>query len=153
MGAFIKWLAGITASIIAGVVIWQLTYQPPAPPPPPPGDAPDHEPPPPLVCHVEGAVYDRGTNGPLPDIEVHYFRLTQDPSEWSHDVRSRLATTGPDGRFSGDCSSVEAENFPLRLELVGRNWRARFQTNEYVPQGVGRTNINIYVSDRLLRQL
>jgi hypothetical protein len=150
MSAVLKWLAGIAASIITGVVIWQLTHQSPAHTPPSPDDS-NRTPPAAAVCHVGGAVYDRDTNQPLTGIEVHYVRFTQDPNEWIHGVRSRLATTGPDGRFSADCSTVEAENFPLRLELVGSNWRSRFQTDEYVRQGEGRNDINIYVPDRLLR--
>ena len=151
MRAVIKWLAGIAASIIAGVVIWQLTSQPPVTPPSSNDDDAGRQPAT-VVCHVEGSVINRDTNQPLAGIEVHYFRRTQDPNEWLPGVRSKLATTGPDGRFSADCSSVEAENFPLRLVLVGRNWRAQFQTNEYIRQGERRNNINIYISDSFLRK-
>ncbi len=152
MRSVFKWLAGIAASVIAGVVIWLLTHQPTPPPPPPPDDG-RRRPQPAAVCHVAGRVYDRDTNQPLAGIEVHYIRITRDPNEWIHGVRSRLATTGPDGRFSADCSSVEAENFPLHLVLVGRNWRTQFQTEEYVRQGERKTDINIYVSDRVMRQI
>lgn len=68
-------------------------------------------------------------------------------------VRSRLATTGADGRFSADCSSVEDDNFPLRIELSSRNWNAQFQTSEYVRKGEVREGVNIYVSDGTLRRL
>jgi hypothetical protein len=153
MGAQFKWLAGIAASIIAGVAIWQLMRQPPAPPPPAPNlPAPTADGPSPVVCHASGAVYDRDDSRPLGGIEVHYSRRTQDSSPSLDGARSRLATTGPDGRFSADCSSVEAENFPLRLELVASSWRGRFQTDEYIPRGERRTGINIYVAERLLRK-
>jgi hypothetical protein len=152
MGAIVKWLAGIAASIIAGVMIYQLTKEPPRVNPPPRPDT-DQTPSAPEVCHVAGAVYDRETNQPLADIEVQYFRHTQDPNEYVHGVRSQLATTGPDGRFSADCSTVEAENFPLRLVVASRNWRTPLQTNEYVRKGERRTDVNIYVSDRVMRRM
>lgn len=151
MGANVKWLVGIAAGIIAAVAMWQLVRQPPAPPP----AATDANPEPAaaaVVCYAAGAVYDQDGSRPLGGVEVHYSRRTQDSSESNDGGRSRLATTGPDGRFSADCSSVEAENFPLRLELVAASWRGRFQTDEYIPRGERRTGINIYVAERLLRK-
>ena len=150
--AVLKWLAGIAASVIAGVVLWQLTDGPPAPTPPAPTEENESAPAPPaVVCHVDGAVYDGETKQPLAAIEVRYYRLTQDPNK--RILEGRLATTAPDGRFSADCSSLEAGNFPFQLVLVGRNWRRPHHTNEYVRHGETRHDVNIYVSDQNLRDL
>jgi hypothetical protein len=140
--AVLKWLAGIAASVIAGVLLWQLTdgNGPPAPAPQNPTE--ENEPAPPaVVCHVDGAVYDKDTNQPLAGIEVHYLRSTQDPNEFIHGVRSRLATTAPDGRFGADCSSIEPENFSLRLEpatmVPSKRLRASiFEHGPRLPSGV-----------------
>lgn len=150
MRVLLKWLAGIAASIIAGVVIYQVTHnsQPSVPSP----ASSSAQSPNVVSCNVAGAVFNQLDNRPIAGIEVHYFRFTRDPNEWIRGQRSRLATTGPDGRFSGDCSGVEPENFPLRLELTGPGWRHRFQSNEYVRHGESRTNINIYVPERLMLQ-
>jgi hypothetical protein len=152
MNAVVKWLAGIIASIIAGLVVVYWTE--PRPNYPPDLRPPDQQPPTPTaeVCSAAGAVYDSESNRPLAGVEVHYLRRTQDPNKWIHTVRSRLATTGPDGRFTADCASVEAENFPLRLELVSPRWQTQYQTNEFVRRGEKRVDVNLFVSDRFLRQ-
>lgn len=148
--AVLKWVAGIAASVITGVLVWQLTdgTGPPAPTPPAPTRENDSTPAPPAaVCHVDGAVYVRETNQPLAGIEVHYLRFN--PNTGTNEGRRRLATTAPDGRFSMDCSSIEAEYFPLQLELVGPHLRMPHQTSESVRQGEIRHDVFIYVPDQL----
>jgi hypothetical protein len=153
MSALGKWIAGIAATVISAVIIWHITSDGAPSPPPPPSEARNPAAPAILACRISGTIYDRGTNRPLPEIEVGYVRTTQDPGQWVRGVRSRLATTGADGRFSADCSSVEDDNFPLRIELSSRNWSAQLQTSEYVRKGEVREDVNIYVSDGTLRSL
>jgi hypothetical protein len=151
MSALFKWLAGIGATVISAVIIWHITSGGAPSPPPPPYEPPTA--PITLTCRIAGTVYDRDTNRPLSGVEVRYVRTTQDPNQWVHGVRSRLATTGADGNFSADCSSVEDENFPLRMVLTSHNWKVQFQTDEYIRKSDVREGVNIYVSDGTLRRL
>lgn len=150
MKAVIKWISGIVAGVLTGVLIWQFTQ------PKPNGGGAQQGGENPVVkeCSVSGTVYNRDNNNPLPGIEIRYPRRTPDPDQYLHNVRSRLATTGDDGKFSFDCSSIEKENFPLRIELNNRNWRGiTHQTDEYIQQDTKRNDINIYVSDQTLRSI
>jgi hypothetical protein len=155
--SFGNWVLGIAGGIITGVAIWWFTNKTPSPP---------------LggnesgkgggsngsitaqVSSIEGTVINKDNNQPLPNISVDYFRFTQDANEYIHGVKSHLATTGTDGKFSADCSTIEKENFPLRLELHSVNWGSlTFQTNEYLKLNEERKDINIYVSDRINRRI
>jgi hypothetical protein len=97
-------------------------------------------------------VFDSDTHQPIADVEVGYFRLTRDPSDYAHEVKSSLATTGPDGGFTCDCTAVEKENFPLRIVLKKSDWgKVTYQTDEYVQYGQDRKDVNIYLSERLIK--
>ena len=152
-----KWLAGIAATVIASVLIWWLTEgvrtRPDSPSPASSEPSSSLTSPIKEECHITGSVYNRDNNQPLANVDVGYFRFTQDKNSYIHGVKSRLATTNVDGSFEADCSQIEAENFPLRLQVTSRNWQSTFQTNEYIQRGTGRAGINIYVSDGLLRTL
>jgi hypothetical protein len=107
----------------------------------------------PVVCSFAGSVTDKDTNQPLFNVEISYFRFTQDSTPYQHSIRSHLATSGPDGRFEADCSQIERENFPLRLQLSRSNWCSTMQTDEYVQPGTRRTAINLFASDQTLSKL
>jgi hypothetical protein len=151
----LKWLIGVVISLLAAGsgTVALLTYF---------GQKPQGNfnanntipstPTPTSLCSIDGKVYNSDNNQPLANVEVGYFRRTQDKTDYDHDVKSRLATTGVDGSFNADCSNIEAENFPLRLQLSSRNWQTTIQTNEYVRRGP-RSGINLYVSDSLQRKL
>jgi hypothetical protein len=160
-----KWLAGIAGSIITAVAIWWLTH---------PGGPLNREPSPKgpdnsvhktfqdatatqtkiIVTRISGRVLNQDNNQPLANVDVGYFRITKDPTEYSHDIRSHLATTAPDGSFEADCSTIEAENFPLRLTLKDSSWgNATVELNEYVSRGATKTGINLYAQDSLYRKL
>jgi hypothetical protein len=145
--SWFKWIVGILIALLAaggGIVALLNYFNPPAPPP-------VTEPPPPtltpMVCFLSGKIYDQETNQPLSNVDVSYVRFTQDINDFTHGVRSHLATTNPEGYFEADCSWVEAENFPLRLELHRRQWHYTEQTNEYIELGETRTGIVFYVPD------
>jgi hypothetical protein len=138
--------------VAAWIGIFKPHPQPPsyqAPSPPPPAETPK-----PATCSVSGKVSDSDTHQPIANVEISYLRLTQDPNDWIHGVRSRLATTGPDGEFGGDCAAVERENFPLRIQLKKGDWgNLTYQTDEYVQYEQNRNNVNIYVSERRIKML
>jgi hypothetical protein len=103
-----------------------------------------------VICSISGKILDSETNKGLSNVQVSYFRFTQDPNQFIHEMKSKLATTGSDGSFSADCSHVETENFPLRIELSRSTWYfAGHQTNEFVRLGET-NNLNIYVDDRFM---
>jgi hypothetical protein len=143
-GSWLQWLVGILIALLAagGGIVALLGYINQPPPAPTP-----------VVCSLSGTIYNNDNNQSLPNIQVSYFRITQDPSDYTHGVRSQLATTDTNGHFDADCSAVEPENFPLRLQLFGSGWCSIYQTNEYVQLGQRRTNINLYVSEHTLKNL
>lgn len=155
----LKWLIGVVISLFAAGsgIVALLNYFGTSPQKPQgnfssSNTTPDKFPTPSPYCHIAGKVYNRDNNQPLPNVEVGYFRITQDKTDYAHDVKSRLATTDVDGSFEADCSKIEDENFPLRLQLSSQNWQTVFQTNEYVQRGT-RSGINLYVSDSVLRNI
>jgi hypothetical protein len=157
----LKWAVGIVIGLLAaggGVAAWIGMFKPHPPPPtyqaPSTSNQPPVESPKPIVCSVSGRVLDSDTHQPIAAVEVGYLRLTQDPNDWIHGVKSRLATSGPDGGFTCDCTAVEKDNFPLRILLKKNDWgKLTYQTDEYVQYGQDRKDVNIYLSENRIKSL
>jgi len=148
---WLKWLVGILIAMLAagGGIVALLSYiNPPRTPTPLPTAQPTSTA---VVCFISGTVYNKDNSQPLPNVLVSYFRFTKDRDEYSHGVRSQLATTDSKGHFEADCASTERENFPLRLVLSKSGWCiGSFQTDEYIQMGQRRTAINLYVSEKFM---
>lgn len=154
VSSFGKWIAGIIAGVITGVLIWWLTEKKH-------DDLPIVQQPTvktdtmaAVICHIEGKVINKDNNQPLANVRVSYFRHTIDKTDYSHKLKARLATTDVDGKFIADCSKIEDENFPLRLHLQHEDWGAlNVVTDEYVQKNEVKNHINIYVSHGLQKKL
>ncbi|MBX3086252.1 MAG: hypothetical protein KF716_31740 [Anaerolineae bacterium] len=156
-GGWFKWVVGSIISLLAAGsgIVALLTYLGARSTPTPPTARPPTAQPTAVVCSVSGHVYDKDTNRPLPNIEVRYHRFTtQGETAYQQRIRSYLATTDINGSFSAQCSTVEKGNFPLRLELSSAAWHVTTHvTDVYVARGQKTTNVNLYVPDKLLRNL
>lgn len=146
--SWFKWLIGIVVAVLAAGsgIVALLNYlnprQPPATAIPRPTATA-------VVCFISGTIFNSDDNQPLSNVQVSYLRITQDNNEDTHRARSKLTTTDIHGHFEADCSSVERENFPLRLRLSRQGWCSEYYvTNEYVDLGKARTAINLFVSDK-----
>jgi len=149
IGSVIRIIIAFLAA--GGGIVALLTYfNPPPPSPTTPVPRPTATP---VVCVIAGTVVNEDNNQPLSNVQIAYFRITKDANEYIHGVRSKLATTDAKGKFEANCSSVEKENFPLRLELPRPGWCSILQTNEYVRLGERRTAINLFASDNSLKTI
>jgi len=90
---------------------------------------------------ISGLVYDSDSNKPLSGIliDIYTDRTDQRPTR----LKAGVATTGPDGKFTIDCSWVEDTQFPLRLALRHKNWMATHITGVSIENSNGIKGINI----------
>jgi hypothetical protein len=105
-------------------------------------------------CAMDGRILDRNSNQPIAGVNVQYFRFTADANPYAHEVKSSLATSGPDGRFHFDCQSIEPENYPLRIVLSRAQWGpTSVETNEYLRAHDRKVDVNVFVNDQLMQNL
>jgi hypothetical protein len=147
-------VAVVIALLVGGTAPWWweevFAFNPAPPPPTLPTARPTATP---VVCFMAGTVVDEDDNQPLSNVQISYARFTEDANDYIHNMRSKLATTDVTGKFEADCSWIEKENFPLRLELSRSGWCSTLQTNEYVRPGEGRASIHLFVSDKRLKTI
>jgi hypothetical protein len=73
-------------------------------------------------CSISGLIFDSDSNTPLSGVLVDVFRDLSAIHQRPERLKAGLATTGPDGTFSFDCSWVEEFQFPIVLAVHHADW-------------------------------
>jgi len=71
-------------------------------------------------CSISGIVFDSDSNKPLSGVWVDLYRDFS--NRRPQPLKRGVATTGPNGEFSINCSSIEESQFPLVLALRHQDW-------------------------------
>src|SRR5712691_8267570 len=66
-------------------------------------------------CLLAGVVFDGGSNKRLSGVWIDLYRDQSSIGQRPAILKRSVATTGPDGRFSFDCSWVDKSQFPILL--------------------------------------
>jgi hypothetical protein len=77
-----------------------------------------------IACSLSGLVFDSDSNKPLPGVWVDLYRDLSSIQQRPQVLKAGAATTGPDGRFSINCSWVKESQFPLLLAVRHGEWVA-----------------------------
>jgi len=94
-------------------------------------------------CTVAGQVYNQDDSKPIASTRILVVNGSR-----VHVV----ATSGPDGRFSGSCAQFPASAFPLHLKVSSPQWRCAPNSTPMMEQivesvpAIGAPNLNIPVS-------
>ncbi|MBL4662397.1 MAG: toll/interleukin-1 receptor domain-containing protein [Flavobacteriaceae bacterium] len=97
-------------------------------------------------CSISGLVFDSDTNQPLSAIWVDLYRDMRSSKQRPLRLKVNVATTGPNGKFTIDCSWVEESQFPLIIALRHKNWVATRITGARIEDNSGANSINIPIS-------
>lgn len=91
-------------------------------------------------CEISGVVFDEDRNVPLSAVNLGLSAA----GARGETLARTVATTGPDGRFGFACPpGLEAEAFPIRIQLWHPNWVAIHVTAVEVTHGDRRSDVNI----------
>jgi hypothetical protein len=97
-------------------------------------------------CSISGLVFDSETNQPLSALWVALYRDMHKSKERPLRLKANVATTGPDGKFTIDCSWVDDSHFPLLIALRHRDWVGTRITSARIDDHTGAININIPIA-------
>lgn len=75
-------------------------------------------------CSISGLVFDRDSNLPLSGVWIDLYRDLSSIQQRPHKLKAGVATTGPDGKFSINCSWVKESQYPLLLAVRHQDWVA-----------------------------
>ncbi len=92
-------------------------------------------------CSISGLVFDSDSNKPLSSIWIDIY--TEVTNQRPMRLKAGVATTGPDGKFTIDCSWVEESQFPLRIALRHKNWVGTKITGTRIENSNGIKGMNI----------
>lgn len=77
-----------------------------------------------IACSISGLVFDSDSNRPLSGVWVDLYRDLSSIQQRPKRLKAGVATTGPDGRFSINCSWVKESQYPLLLAVRHQDWVA-----------------------------
>ena len=75
-------------------------------------------------CSISGLLFDSDKNKPLSGASIDLYRDLRSIQQRPKKLKAGVATTGPDGKFSINCSWVEESQYPLLIAVRHRDWRA-----------------------------
>jgi hypothetical protein len=101
----------------------------------------------PASCYVAGTVFNDDDKQPFQGVRVGY--VPDGSSFADEELFTHTATSGPDGKFEFDCSSV-AESYPVVIALADHRWGGCILvTDQQIRPKRATENINVYVSDKV----
>ena len=96
-----------------------------------------------IPCVLAGRVFDSDSNKPLSGVWVDLHRDLSSIQQRPQRLKAGVASTGPDGKFSINCSWVKESNFPLLLAVRHRDWIATRITGPKIERSGEWNGINI----------
>lgn len=99
-----------------------------------------------ITCSLSGLVFDSDSNKALPSIKIDIYRDLSDIQQRPKKLRAGVATTGPNGKFTINCSWVKKSQFPLLLALRHQDWVATRITGPKIERSNAWDGINIPIS-------
>lgn len=100
------------------------------------------------VCSVTGTVYNSDDDQGFPDIRVG--QVPPGTTFTEEEVFEYATSTGPDGGFQFDCTSISENSFPRVIALESDGWGGCLHTTQYeISVNDRQRNVNLYVSQRV----
>jgi len=99
-----------------------------------------------FACKVKGFVYNEDVT---PAVGMQNVRLAYVASNPTNSPSLQIATTGPDGHFSFDCTQIKPEAFPIHLRAtftwLGASHSVESEDALFFAEN---TDVNLYISPR-----